>query len=143
MTRGSGTIANYGSYIPNCTLGQRPYKIPVLGLSDVQEYINIGGQPDAAQYQLIHTCGPYAGTIETLVTSSYVIGQKPNDDWYGVFKSFSGAVNPLSCFVIGITLTFGGLDVIYFAKGYILEPMPMMTAHHLEIPQLFISTNFI
>jgi hypothetical protein len=121
MTQGSGTIVNYGAYISNCRLGQKPYKIPVLSLSDVQEYINIGGQPDAALYQLIHTCGPFAGTIEDLTTSNYVIGQKPNDDWYGVFKSFSGVENPLTCFVIGITLSFGALDVIYFSEEYCIE----------------------
>jgi hypothetical protein len=121
MIQGSGTIANYGAYISNCTLGQRPYKIPVTALSDVQEYIDIGGQPDAAQYQLIHTCGPHAGAIETLTTSSYVIGQKPNSDWYGVFKSFTGNVYPLSCFVIGITLTFGDLDVIFFSEEYCID----------------------
>jgi hypothetical protein len=121
MIQGSGTIENYGSYISNCTLGQRPYKIPVLNLQDVQLYINIGGQPDAAQYQLIHTCGPYAGNVETLTTSSYVIGQKPNNDWYGVFKNFNNTANPLSCFVIAITLTFGELDVIYFSEEYCID----------------------
>lgn len=121
MIQGSGNITNYGSYISNCTLNQRPYKIPVTSLLDVQLYINIGGQPDAAQYQLIHTCGPYAGVIETLTTSSYVIGQKPNDDWYGVFKNLTGNDNPLSCFVITITLTFGASDVIYFSEEYCIE----------------------
>lgn len=121
MIRGSGTISNYGSYISNCTRGEKPYKIPVNNLQDVQLFIDIGGQPDAAQYQLIHTCGPYAGTIETLTTSSYIIGQKPNDDWYGVFKNFNDTDNPLSCFVIGITLTFGLLDVIYFSEEYCVE----------------------
>lgn len=121
MIRGSGTIENYGAYISNCTLGQMPYKIPVNNLQDVQLYINIGGQPDAAQYQLLHTCGAYAGTIETLTTSTYVIGQKPNDDWYGVFKSFENPANPLSCFVIAITLTFGDLDVIYFSEEYCID----------------------
>jgi hypothetical protein len=121
MIRGAGTIANYGSYISNCTLNQKPYKIPVNNLQDVQLFIDIGGQPDAAQYQLIHTCGPNAGTVEELTTSSYVIGQKPNDDWYGVFKNFDDTTYPLSCFVIGITLTFGLLDVIYFSEEYCID----------------------
>lgn len=121
MIRGTGTISNYGSYISNCTLGQKPYKIPVNNLQDVQLFIDIGGQPDFAHVQLIHTCGPYAGTIETLFTTSYVIGQKPNDDWYGVFRHFEDTEFPLSCFVIGITLTFGLLDVIYFSEEYCIE----------------------
>lgn len=121
MIQGSGTISNYGSYISNCTRGERPYKIPVTSLQDVQLYINIGGQPDFAEYQLLHTCGPYAGTVETLTTSSYVIGQKPNDDWYGVFKNFDPAANPLSCFVIAITLTFGASEVIYFSEEYCID----------------------
>lgn len=121
MIQGTGTISNYGAYISNCTKRQWPYKIPVRNLSDVQLFIDIGGQPDYAQYQLIHTCGPHAGTIETLTTSSYVIGQKPNDDWYGVFKNFDDTEFPLSCFVIGITLTFGVLDVIYFSEEYCID----------------------
>lgn len=121
MIRGSGTIANYGAYISNCTKKQWPYKIPVTSISDIQLFIDIGGQPDYAQYQLIHTCGPYAGEIETLTTSSYIIGQKPNDDWYGVFKNFEETEFPLSCFVIGITLTFGLLDVIYFSEEYCVD----------------------
>lgn len=121
MIQGTGTILNYGSYISNCTLKQRPYKIPVTNLQDVQLYINIGGQPDFAEYQLLHTCGPYAGTIETLTTSSYIIGQKPNLDWYGVFKNFNPTINPLSCFVIAITLTFGAGEVIYFSEEYCID----------------------
>jgi hypothetical protein len=121
MIQGSGTIANYGAYISNCTLGQTPYKIPVTGLADVQEYINIGGQPDAAEYQLIHTCGPHAGAVEALTSSSYVIGQKPNDDWYGVFKGFTGNIYPLSCFVVAVTLTFGAQEVIYFSEEYCID----------------------
>lgn len=122
MILGAGTISNYGSYISNCQSRQMPYKIPVNNLQDVQLFIDIGGKPDAVQYQLIHTCGPYAGTIETLTTSSYVVGQDTNDRWYGVWKNFDNTVNPLSCFVIAITLNFSVTTKIYFSEEYCIEP---------------------
>jgi hypothetical protein len=121
MTPGTGSISNYGSYIKNCTQGQWPYKLPVNNLQDVQLYIAIGSMPDAIQYQLIHTCGPSSGIIETLTTSSYVIGQDTNFEWYGVFKNFNNAANPLNCFVIAIILTFGLEDQIYFSEEYCVE----------------------
>jgi hypothetical protein len=121
MTPGLGSITNYGSYVKNCTLRQSPYKIPVNNLQDVQLYIAIGSMPDAVQYELIHTCGPNAGTIETLTTSSYIIGQDSNFDWYGVFKNFDNTTNPITCFVIAITLTLGATDQIYFSEEYCKE----------------------
>lgn len=120
MQAGTGTISNYGSYINNCQARQMPYRIPVNSLSDVQLYISIGAvKPDSATYQLIHTCGPAAGTVQTIVPGSYVVGQDTNDKWYGVFKNFSGAAP--TCFVIGITLTFGGVDQVYFSEEYCIE----------------------
>lgn len=118
MIKGTGTISNYSSYTNNCQRNQMPYKIPVPSLQDVQLYINIGAvKPDAVQYQLIHTCG--GGSIETLSTSSYVVGQDTTGNWYGVFKNFTGST-PV-CFVIAITLTFGATDVIYFSDEYCVE----------------------
>jgi hypothetical protein len=122
MIQGTGTISNYGSYVNNCQRGQMPYKIPVNLLNDVQLYIDIGvTKPDAIQYQLIHTCGPLGGTIETLTTSVYVVGQNTNNSWYGVFKGFDPVVNPISCFVIAITLTFGEIEWIFFSDEYCIE----------------------
>lgn len=116
MIPGSGTISDYGSYISNCTLSQKPYRIPVNSLADVQLFINIGVvKPTTVQYDIIHTCGPLAGTVESITPSSYVIGQNPSNSWYGVFKDFSGA-NP-TCFVISITLD----STIYFSEEYCVE----------------------
>lgn len=117
MIPGLGTISDYGDYISNCTLGQLPYKIPVTGLSDVQLYINIGSvKPSTVLYELIHTCGPNAGLVETLATTSYVIGQNKDNQWYGVFKDFTGA-GSLNCFVIAITLD----STIYFSEEYCID----------------------
>lgn len=122
MIAGTGLISNYGSYSRNCTSNQWPYKVPVNSLQDVQLFINVGGvKPDAVQYQLIHTCGALGGTVETLTPPSYVIGQKSDNYWYGVFKSFTDPENELTCFVIAITLTFGGNDQIYFSDEYCIE----------------------
>lgn len=121
MIPGTGTISNYGSYINNCQAKQMPYRVPVNSLSDVQLYINIGTtKPDAVLYQLIHTCGPLADTVETITPANYVVGQDTNSNWYGVFRNFSGA-SPV-CFVIAITLTFGVVDAIYFSEEYCIEP---------------------
>lgn len=120
MIPGTGTISNYGSYINNCQRNQMPYKIPVTSLSNVQLYIDIGAiRPDAVQYHLIHTCGALGGTIETIITSSYVVGQDTNSNWYGVFKNFTGATP--SCFVIAITLTIGATDYIFFSEEYCVQ----------------------
>lgn len=117
MIPGTGTASNYSSYVSNCTKNQWPYKIPVNSLADVQLYINIGAAaPGTATYELIHTCGANGGTIETIIPGSYVIGQDTNDNYYGVFKDFSGA-SPV-CFVVAITLD----SQIYFSEEYCVEP---------------------
>lgn len=122
MIQGTGTISNYVNYTNNCTQKQMPYKIPVPTLRDVQLYIDIGDvKPNAVQYELIHTCGSLGGTVETLTTSSYVIGQDTLDRWYGVFKNFDPIGNPLNCFVIAITLDFGSYSWIFFSDEYCIE----------------------
>lgn len=113
-------ITNYGSYISNCTLNQKPYKIPVRNLQDVQLYIDIGDlEPSAIEYELINTC--VGSGIESIIPSRYVIGQDTNDNWYGVFKGFTGATP--TCFVIAITLYYAGTDTeeIYFSEEYCIE----------------------
>lgn len=117
MILGSGTVTDYGSYSFNCTLNQWPYKIPVNSLQDVQLYINIGtSAPGTVLYQLIHTCGPTGGTIETLSTSEYVIGQDTNQNFYGVFRNFNESTTA-TCFVIAITLD----GAIYFSQEYCID----------------------
>src|SRR6476469_3523943 len=109
------TINNYGSYISNCQKNQSPYRVPVNSLADVQLYINIGvTEPTAIQYQLINTCGVNAGDVSIIIPGAYVVGQDTNDNWYGVFRSFSGS--SAMCFVIGITLTISGTDYIFFSE---------------------------
>jgi hypothetical protein len=118
MIPGSGTIANYSSWVYNCTTNQMNYKIPVNSLQDVQLYIDIGeSSPGAISYELIHTCGPTGGTIETLTTSAYVVGQDTNERYYGVFKNFNENTTA-TCFVIAITLD----GQIYFSQEYCVEP---------------------
>lgn len=117
MIPGSGTVTNYGSYTRNCQAGQMPYKIPVNSLSDIQLYIAIGNtKPTTVLYQLIHTCGPTGGTVETIVPADYVVAQDTNGQWYGVFKNF--ASTSAQCFVIAITLD----SDIYFSDEYCIEP---------------------
>ena len=128
MNQGAGTISSYGSYVNNCIKNQWPYRIPVNNLQDVQLYIDIGGlKPSAVQYQLIHTCGTYGTTIETITVNDYVVGQDSQNYWYGVFKNFNDTVNPLTCFVIAITLTIGETDSIYFSDEYCVEPCRPLT----------------
>lgn len=118
MIPGTGTITDYGNFSNNCVAGQMPYKIPVNSISDIQLFIDIGTtKPTTVLYELIHTCGMLAGTVDTLATTSYVIGQNKNNRWYGVFKDFTGATQPLNCFVIAITLDSN----IYFSDEYCVE----------------------
>lgn len=115
MVLGAGTIADYASYIYNCARCPYNYKIPVNSLQDVQLYIDIGASaPGSATYELIHTCGG-VGTVETLSTSEYVIGQDSNLNYYGVFRNFNESTDA-TCFVIAITLDGN----IYFSQEYCL-----------------------
>jgi len=117
MIPGTGTISDYANFTSNCTLGQLPYKIPINNLSDVQLYIDIGvTKPTLIGYELIHTCGPLAGTVEALATTDYLVGQDKNDRWFGVFKNLTGGTN-LNCFVIAITLDGN----IYFSEEYCID----------------------
>ncbi len=114
MNPGSGTISNYSSYTNNCQANEMPYRIPVNSLADVQLYIAIGAtKPTTVIYELVNTCG--GGTIETLSTSDYVVGQDKNNNWFGVWKNFTGATP--TCFVIAITLD----STIYFSEEYCIE----------------------
>ncbi len=125
MIPGSGSISNYGSYISNCTKNQAPYRVPVNSLADVQLYINIGTvKPTTVGYELIHTCGSLAGTIETITPANYVVGQDSDNNWYAVFKNFliDSGIN-LSCFVVAITVD----SQIYFSEEYCIEPCLSLT----------------
>ncbi len=119
MIPGTGTISDYGSYISNCTLKQLPYKVPVPSLDAIQLYIDIGTtKPTTVLYELIHTCGPNAGDVETLATTVYQIGQDQNNRWFGVFKNLiidSGV--DLKCFVIAITLD----AKIYYSEEFCID----------------------
>lgn len=118
MHPGTGTIANYGSYISNCTLRQKKYRIPVNSLQDVQLYIDIGNsKPSTVLIELIKTCNGSVEEVYTLTAGSYVVAQDKNDRWYGVFKDLEGAES-FTCFVIAITLD----ENIYFSEEYCIEP---------------------
>lgn len=120
MIPGTGDISDYRSYTSNCTLKQKPYRIPVSSLSDVQLYIDIGiTKPTVVQYELINTCA--GGGVSAIAPVDYVIGQNKFNQWYGVFKSFTG-VSP-SCFVIAITID----DQIYFSEEYCIEDCAPLT----------------
>lgn len=123
MILGAGTIANYMSYISNCKLGQWPYRIPVAQLSDVQLYIDTGSsiKPSTVHYQLIHTCSPNQGQVDTIATVNFIVGQQKNFKWYGVFRNFTGSTP--SCFVIAITLD----SQIYFSEEYCIDPCAQLT----------------
>lgn len=119
MISGSGTAADYASFISNCTKSQFPYKVPVNSLDDVQLYIDVGVvKPTTVTYELIHTCGPLAGTVESITPTNYVIGQDKCNAWYGVFKNFVSSGSP-TCFVIAVTLDD---SQIYFSEEYCVEP---------------------
>lgn len=123
MIQGTGTIADYANYSSNCTKGQYPYKVPVNSLLDAQLYIDIGAvKPTTASYELIHTCGPLGGTVESITPADYIIGQDKCNNWFGVFKNFVATGNP-SCFVIAITLD----TQIYFSEEYCIETCQQLT----------------
>jgi hypothetical protein len=118
MIPGTGTVLDYGLYISNCQTQQRKYKIPVQGLLDVQLYIDFGPDDpgDTADINLVYTCGALAGTTVALTPVKYVIGQDPDDNFYGVFQGFNESIEAAS-FVIAIG--FG--DVTYFSEEYEID----------------------
>jgi hypothetical protein len=121
MIPGTGTALDYGLYISNCQTRQRNYKIPVQGLLDVQLYIDFGpdNPGDTAAINLVHTCGAAAGTTELLTPAAYVIGQDPDDNYYGVFQGFNETTDAIA-FIIAIE--FG--DVVYFSEEYEIDVCP-------------------
>lgn len=119
MTPGTGTILDYASFIANCTLGQKNYRVPVNFLSDVQLYIDIGPtKPGTVLAEMISTCQASYQDVTTLTVGAYVIGQDPANNWYGVFKDLQVQnIKEYTCFVIAITLD----DQIYFSQEYCIE----------------------
>lgn len=117
---GSVAITDYASYVYNYTKGQYPYKIPISALGDAQQYVPLWeygvGIPASQEYQLIHTCGDTAGTIETITPSNYVAGLDSNGNSYMVITGFNESTTA-QCFVIAAELD----DQLWFSQEYTLD----------------------
>lgn len=113
---GGSSISDYQSFVYNYTLGQFNYKIPIT-LPDVQLYVPLSewaaGVPGSQSWELIHTCGSTAGTVESITPSSYVAGTDPNGDAYMVISGFAENTTA-ECFVIAGTLDGN----IWFSQEY-------------------------
>lgn len=114
MVQGAGTIADYGNYVYNCTLGQWNYKIPIESLTDIQLYADASS---IGSLELIWTCSAGQGTVESISPAASVVGTDPvTGNPYVLIQGISGSTTA-SCFVIG--MSSGGN--MYFSQEYCIE----------------------
>lgn len=136
--------ANWGNYLFNCTRNrkcQRAYFVPIKSLSDIQLYVDLPGKPLTYEATIMDLCNPdcnpllgdfnsdynddyFIGTgcipqENHVVFPNYVVGQKPDNTWYGVF----GGLNPVSykSFFIRMTFSVNGVSYVYFSEMFTLE----------------------
>lgn len=116
-------IPSWVNLLYNCTRNKRcqnRYNVPITGFSDLQLYVDLPGKPtitDAVVIAIDETEYP-------LTFSTYVIGQQPSDEWYGVFGGATPVLggDTVNCFFIRIIFTIGVVEHVYYSEQFSIEP---------------------
>lgn len=103
MIRTTAAVAanQYPAYVHNCLRNAQcepPWCAPLPGVPYLQLYVSFGTEkPTSMEFQLIDICND---TQEQIFPTSYVVGQDPEGNWYGVFKGFNAPLTPATAFVV-------------------------------------------
>lgn len=128
---------------------QRPYFVPYPHLSDIVFYLDLPfGKPDSTTVEIIDTCGKQSGgdfnddfnddffnddiappPPYTAIPATYVIAQKPDGSWYGVFANLSTTVGEGSfpCFYLRITCIKDGITYTFYSQQICLQRCEELT----------------
>jgi hypothetical protein len=144
---GSETL-DASNYLFNCLRNkscQRKYYVPLRSISDVSFYVDLPGKPDLIQSDILDICnltcfetpgGDFSddfnedfdiggeNCIESVIPvlwGKYVVGQKPDLNWYGVFGQPNQTTINFDCFYFRYIFTVGGVDYIYYSEQFCIE----------------------
>lgn len=96
---------------------QKPYFIPIVDFSDFIMYFDFPGKPTIYQIFIIPCTG--APIDISALFCNYVIAQKPDNSWYGIFTNIIDTDFPaLTEFYISATFTVNGTDYKYFSNQF-------------------------
>lgn len=134
-------ITSYRSYVHNCQRNaacELPYAAPIPEFPRLQVYAEFGtNKPVFVEIHVQDTCT--TGHTEQIFASNYVVGQTPEGNWYGVFKSFNAPMTPVTDFVIWLRVTVdtddGLVEHTYFSEQLTVEacaPLTKLKSCHPE-----------
>gem|GEM_PF-5869914 len=107
-------------WLYNCTRNtacQKPFYIPIIDFSDFVLYFDFPDKPSLYTINII-PCDDTPFEINTL-SCNFVIAQKPDNSWYGIFTQFDSSSFPvLTRFYIDATFTINGSDYRYFSNQF-------------------------
>jgi hypothetical protein len=145
----SSLAQDYRNYLFNCTRNpncQKKFYIPIRQLSDLVLYADLPGKPSLIEIKLYNLCdiqssGDTGGDFnndfsddfyigdptlfygtELLLSNIYIVGQKPDFSWYGVFGDliYTGTA-PLYSFFLQFTFTINEQQYIFYTEQFQIE----------------------
>jgi hypothetical protein len=106
------------NFLANCIRSircERPFLIPLKQFSDLSFYADFPfGKPDSYTITAVDLCG---GPALSITTISYIVGQKPGNAWYGVFKDLIGG-DTLKTFYLKFVFHIGTDDYIFYSEEF-------------------------
>ncbi len=111
------------NYLYNCTRNkacEKPFYIPIQSLGDLFIYFDFPfGQPSAFE-MTIEACN---GNSYPLLFCNYVIAQKPDNTWYGIFAASDSDTNftGISFYLKAVFIGPGGLSYTYYSNEYKID----------------------
>lgn len=124
---GANSVAE--NWLYNCTRNtscQRAYYIPITSFDDFILYFDFPGKPTAYTINIKSCTGD---TIDTTgLICNFVIAQKPDNSWYGVFTQFDSSTFPaLTKFYVDAVFIIGGNEYQYFSNQFEFDPCAAIT----------------
>lgn len=162
----SSLALDYSRFLFNCLRNkncQKKYFVPIRSLSDIQFFVDLPGKPTLIAAFLVDKCnvvctedgggdfnddfnddfdigeGEFCEYQQYIVNfDKYVVGQQPNNSWYGVFGDLSGFVSQgeelfpisdlnLDCFFFKLVFTVNGVEYIYYSEEFCIEKCEPLT----------------
>lgn len=117
-----GSTKTFDQLLFNCTRNQKcqkPFYVPVNQFSDIVLYADLPGVPEDMTFEVMNVCE--IGNVGSFVPFDYVIGQRDDLGYYGVFGGF--IVTPpvgvtYQRFFFKITVTIGVNVYTWFSEQY-------------------------
>lgn len=149
------TTSNWGNYLFNCTRNkscQKAYYVPIRSLSFLTMYVDLPGKPDTYEAAIMDLCSQVCGgdpgdfnndfnddyflgtncrpEERNLIFNNYVVGQKPDGSWYGVFgvpNDLGSAAINLSTFFVRFKFIVAGVEHVYFSEQMEIDSCAPLT----------------